>query len=145
MKTYHGSTEAGHRTCQALGQIAEGQGATGISPQRLAERIAIERLHDPEAQRATYDATETERFQRLAAELPERCPCCREVSDRDPVAILIAFGLSQRNINLLENNGCEEIADVRSALLCGEIPTWFSCSDGTEKQVRAAVKRMDAK
>ena len=76
MKTYSGSIDVPHRTCQTLGQIAEGPGQIGISQEQLAERVAVEWLHDHDSHRATYDMSETERYQRLCAEHAGRCPCC---------------------------------------------------------------------
>lgn len=79
MKVYCGYIGIGHQTCQNLGQMANGHGKTGISQEKLDERVAIESRHDHEAIRGTDDLKETERFQQLCQEHAGRCSSCGEL------------------------------------------------------------------
>ena len=63
--------------------------------------------------------------------------------NHDEPARLTEYGLTVKEVNLCEENGCEEIADVRSAVLSGEIPTWINSGSGTERKIRRALERVD--
>lgn len=76
MKRYHGSHDAGHPTCQTLGQIRGKAGCEIATGSELAIRIHFENQHDPCVSVADRD----EVLQVLAAEYADRCPCCGELS-----------------------------------------------------------------
>lgn len=80
--------------------MAEGQGQTGISQERLDERVAIESRHDHEAISGTDSVDETERFQQLCKEHAGRCNRCGELIgevDRCPLCNTQQQFAGQRN------------------------------------------------
>ena len=103
-------------------------------------RLKIENeLHQP-----NDDGTERLFYKRVGSKKLYRDKTGEPLSDHDDPSRLQEFGLSIRDIARLEENGCEEIADVRSAALSEtEIPSWQNCGPVTLQNVRAALKNAD--
>lgn len=106
----------------------------------VAVRLKIENeLHQP-----NDDGTERFFEKRVGNKRAYRDKTREPLSDHDVPARLREFGLSVRDIARLEENGCEEIADVRSAALNdAEIPSWQNCGLLTLQHIRAALKNAD--
>lgn len=111
-----------------------------VSSDFVAQRLKIENeLHQP-----NDDGTERLFFKRIGDRKLYREKAGEPLSDHDDPNRLHEFGLSVRDIARLEENGCEEIADVRSAAMSEtEIPGWQNCGPVTLQNVRAALKNAD--
>lgn len=106
----------------------------------VAARLKIEtELHQP-----NDDGTERLFYRQVGSKNLYRDKAAEPLSDHDDPARLQEFGLSIRDIARLEENGCEKIADVRSAALSEtEIPSWQNCGPVTLQNVRAALRNAD--
>jgi len=111
-----------------------------VSSDFVAARLKIENeLHQP-----NDDGTERLFYRRVGSKKSYRDKTGEPLSDHDDPNRLHEFGLSIRDVNLLLTNGCEEIADVRSAAMNDkEIPGWDNCGLVTLANVRAALREAD--
>jgi hypothetical protein len=111
-----------------------------VSSDFVAARLKIENeLHKP-----NDDGTERLFYRRVGSKKLYRDKTGEPLSDHDDPNRLHEFGLPIRDIARLEENGCEEIADVRSAALSDtEIPGWQNCGLVTLQNIRDALKNSD--
>jgi hypothetical protein len=111
-----------------------------VSSDYVAARLKIENeLHQP-----NDDGTDRLFYRRVGSKELYRDKTGEPLSDHDDPTRLQEFGLSVRDIARLQENGCEEIADVRSAALSKtEIPGWSNCGPVTLANVRAALRKAD--
>jgi len=111
-----------------------------VSAAYIANRQRIEKLlHKP-----NDDGTERLFFKRVGNKELYKYQDCEPLSDHDDPTRLCEFGLQLRDLNRLLENGCEEIADVRSAAMNDvEIPSWPNCGMVTLENIRNALVKAD--
>lgn len=110
-----------------------------VSPSELDERRRIEGGH------SQHDDGSDVYFRHATGCIADYAEGERQpLDDHDPPARLCEWGLFVRYANLLEENGCTEIADVRSALLDPEeIPGWPMAGEVMREHVVRALALAD--
>lgn len=123
-------------------QSLAAQAGTGeaVSSEYVARRKQIEhQVHKP-----NDDGTERLFYKRVGSNQAYNHKNGSPLDDHDDPSRLCEFGLPIRDLNRLIENGCEEIADVRSAAMNDdEIPGYRNAGMVTLKNVRAALKKAD--
>lgn len=116
--------------------IGPGEAAT---PEYVARRKAIEARHG-----ANDDGTLREAVKAFGYGNEYDDTTREPLDDHDLPERLVEWGLPIRYAGLLIRNGCEEIADVRSALLRhGEIAEWPQGGEVSEREIRRAMEKAD--
>ena len=111
-----------------------------VTDDEIARRVSIERRHD-----AVDSLDSAARPATLDPPVPPIGERGDSYTDEDMVFALEDLGLSYRVCERCWDHECRTIGDLRRVAATDEILSWDWCAAKTLAEIRAAIKRLDAR
>ena len=111
-----------------------------VTDDEIARRVSIERMHE-----AVDSLDSPARPATLDPPVPPIGKRGDSYKDDDMVSAMENMGLCYRICEACFNNGCRTIGDLRRVAATGEVVDWTLCGEKTLAEIRAAIRRLDAR